>query len=303
MESTKSIDELRTEYKEKINIAFNKFTTSQIFEKCINSLKLNRYYFRIATRKYESELLDLVCKQLSKSGKAEDAIVFDVKPGDVYLSESMIIDKLINEGRMLMILDENDKVAACCGIFDYADPMEFDESHKNKIIKSLPTNYAHFIELAADFTEKSKSFVNFETEYGKCILPKTGITRPELSRKGLHFIMLIICTAIAKECGYKYLCGIVSSSTQIRKMRTFGIKTYYKMKYDKYKFNDGIDMKYYYNNLINKYNYNQQQLNELKKELMIGAYSVPLVRSIESGAELTLKLFLAARNKKNKSKL
>lgn len=294
----KTIDELRSEYKEKIRIVFNKFIKSQSFEKCVNAVKLNGYDFIIAERKYKSELLDLLSQQFSKSGKSEDNIVFDVKPEDARLSESMIIDKMIDDGRMFVVLDENGKVASCGGIFDFADSVEFGEAHKNKKMKeSLPKNYGHFMELRADFTKKSKPFINFESEYGKCAYARQSVTRIDLLKKGLQFIMQILFSGVAIDCGYKYMLGVGTSSSQMRKMRLFGVQPYYEMKYDKYKFQDGTNMEYYYQNLINKYNYTESKLNALKQNLIIRAFSTPLFNSSVMATQFLLTAFLSSIKK------
>ena len=73
------------------------------------------------------------------------------------------------------------------------------------------------------------------------------------------------------KCGYKYLNAITSTASQINKIKKFKefLVSEVSMTFDRFKFKDEVTMEYYYQNLRDKYRYDEEMIDKLKPNLKL----------------------------------
>ena len=296
MASQEELKKLRMQYKQTFKKAFDEFIESAIFQKFVKMLRLQKYTFCIAQPQHKPELLELICHQSSRAAESPPlhTLIFDLGPGDVRKEFKQKLDHLMNDGRMIVILDENNKVASCCSIADSYD--KFHPTETTVSDEPLPRNHQHFMEMCMHFLNKYPIF-DTGVEYGQECFFGMGATRKDAAKKGLHFIAVLVLYYVAYKCGYSYINSITDSASQRRKLIKF--RQFWEfdceMSYGEFKFSDGLDMEFYYQNLRDKYDWNEKQIDELRQKLrVVGCRS----KIIAPEFDKSMNLFLGATKSK-----
>eukprot|EP01084_Bolivina_argentea_P228067 385267_1 len=283
--SETAIYSLRHKNKASISKYFYQYVNSKLFLNTVEKLKLNRYSFIIAEERHCSQILDLICYQFSRLGRSPDRILFDWSISDITTLYEIKIKHAIKCGSMILILDENHQIAAVNGLYDLCDTPNI-----NHIKSELPLNVKHWLQIASKVESKymkenevyykiiNKGFSNideFKQLYGKYCCFTPGVVRPDCMNKGLMFITLNILIYLSFNMNYRYLFGNVTNPSQVRKFKVMNPTKIWYIDYGYgYLFDDGINVKQYFDKLKKNYDYNDTELKHLNEKLKMYMFIV-----------------------------
>ena len=281
----------RDSYKQKFRSLLNEYVSSKLFQTFLEKNELQDLTFCQLSDSHIDDTMELLCEQMSKRGKPPESIVFDITKDDLVDYYKLQLKHFLKTGLYVIVLNKQNKVIASNGIIDICDKPYIYNKENNTIISNcnqsnniiqISSNFAKRFELAEIIENKVNkvtkktdiSIMANQFKFGESVFSTSAATDNKYKNKGIHFLLLMIMFHFIYKMNYKQWQGYASIKSQrnrvIRSNKSFGT-TIISIDYsnNNFQFNDGTKMEYFYNRLKTVYNYSDQQIELLKKELIV----------------------------------
>eukprot|EP01084_Bolivina_argentea_P313603 543090_1 len=274
-----TLERLRLNMKNRFAMKLEEITKSNVFKNCVKQLNLENYEFKMIDPKYKKQLLDTSCYSYSFAGNSplEMDTIFQKDSSDIKLEFEPKLDHLLKTGTVIMIIDKRyNLVVGCNGFLDLCDI-----NYPKPETANWPRNAQDFDNMMGEFfnlyckeNEEYKKIIHADFKnddelrkyYGKWMEGTFFFSRPSLRNRGLMFFVSIILSIIEMNLGYKKMIYIASNPASLNMGKgNKHVVTKYKIKIYDYICNDGKKIKDYFDELKTKWNYNQKQIDKMKK--------------------------------------